>query len=252
MIVFNQQHRLSGLPHISFSTIPTFLNQATFNMDPADMTREQILQHLQDERRTRQEQADKNRRLTGRRYPTLLWADFRRLHQIAFKHVSNQLVRPGAEAIESREVYQATAKHIVRNCPLKDEAAVAAYQERAVEEAVIDAWERVGNGQIRLKSREDHPLHDIDNRVRQMNTGSEATVQPTTPTKRQYDKVYYITTRQGASRDLFVIEYKAADKLTPEVVKEGLRDMEIASIKERITVSTEKKRAGGRRWLRRP
>ena len=275
MIDFNQQRRLSGLPHISSSTIPTFLNQVTFNMDPADMTREQLLQLWQDERKLRQE-AEKSRRLswrealslwhnlyanpkicfrhttigaslftkaTGRRYPTVLchWGEFRRLHQIAFKHVSNQLARPEAEAFESREFYQTTAKHIVENCPLKDEAAVVAYQQRTVEEAVIDAWGRVGNGKIGFKSSEDHPLHNINDRVRQMNTGS---VQPITPTKRRYDRVCYITTSQG-SRDLFVIGYKAADKLTPEVVMQGLRNMdgmEVAKIKERVTVSKEKGR----------
>lgn len=71
-----------------------------------------------------------------------------------------------------------------------------------------------------------------------MNTGSEIT-RPTTPKKHLYDKVCYITTGKGPRRDPFVIEYKAADKLTPNVVLEGLHDMEIDAIIQRIMVSTE-------------
>lgn len=175
---------------------------------------------------------------TSRRYPTRLchWTNFHRLHQSAFKHVSNQLARPGAGSFLSRSYYQISACDFMSRCVLDTKIALIEYQERTVEEFVCNVWMRIGDDRIRFESREQHPLNDISDRVSHMNAGSEITIPPIGD---QYDKLCLITTSQDPSRYLFVVEYQAADKLTPDVVKEGLHDMEIETIKERIKVSKE-------------
>ena len=75
---------------------------------------------------------------------------------------------------------------------------------------------------------------------------------PTTPSKqkhlyeqrRLYDKVCYIIIGKSRRRDLLVIEYKAADKLTPALILEGLHDMEIDPIIHRVKLSTDKGERG--------
>lgn len=71
-----------------------------------------------------------------------------------------------------------------------------------------------------------------------MNTGSKV-VEPTTPKKRLYDKVCYITIGKARRRDVLVIEYKAADKLTPALALEGMHDMDIVVIIQRIMLSID-------------
>lgn len=174
----------------------------------------------------------------GRRYPTRLchWTNFHRLHRSAFKHVSDRLARPGADAFGSRNYYKFSACNFMSRCVLDNRIALIEYQERTVEEFVCDVWMRMGHDRIRFKSREHHPLDDVSDRVIQMNAGSEISIPPIA---QNYDKLCCITTSQGASRDLFVIEYQAASKLTPDVFKEGLHDMELEKIKERIRVPKE-------------
>ena len=60
----------------------------------------------------------------------------------------------------------------------------------------------------------------------QLTTSNPPTAQETR-TKSHYDKVCYFIPAQGESHKALVGAYKAADKLTPEVVMEGLRDMNI-------------------------
>lgn len=172
----------------------------------------------------------------GRRHPKQLrhWNSFHRLHKSAFTLICNQLAKTEAKAFESRQFYQTDAQRFMSNCILDNEVALVAYEQRTVEELVIGAWERKGSDRIGFKSRQDHSLDDVTSRLEVMNTGSEIT-RPTTPKKH----LCYITTGKGPRRDLFVTEYKAADKLTPNVVLEGLHDMEIDAIIQRIMVSTE-------------
>lgn len=143
------------------------------------------------------------------------------MHQSAFALVSNQLAKPEARLLESRYFYESDAQRFMSHCTLDDEVALVAHEQRTVKELVISAWQQKGGDQIGFKSRKDHPLDDVTARLDQMNVGTD-TAQPITPKKRLYDKVYYIVTGQAKTRDLFVIEYKAADKLTPDVVLEGL------------------------------
>lgn len=112
----------------------------------------------------------------------------------------------------------------------------AVYEEASVDAFVIEAWKQKGNDILGFKMPPARLLEHINDRCSHLPKGPEAIIQPTTPkipkiqttaTKLQYGKVYYITPDQGESRDLLVIEYKAADKLAPEVVKGGLYDMEI-------------------------
>ena len=172
----------------------------------------------------------------GRRHPKQLrhWNSFHRLHKSAFTLNCNQLAKTEAKAFESRQFYQTDAQRFMSNCILDNEVALVAYEQRTVEELVIGAWERKGSDRIGFKSRQDHSLDDVTSRLEVMNTGSEIT-RPTTPKKH----ICYITTGKGPRRDLFVTDYKAADKLTPNVVLEGLHDMEIDAIIQRIMVSTE-------------
>lgn len=175
-------------------------------------------------------------------YPTRLrhWHNFHRLHRYAFKHISNHLAQPEVEAFQSRESYQNMAETYMSLGVLNDEVSHVANKQRTVEDMILEVWGRIGNGKIGFKGREGHPLDDVNGRVRQMNSRSEVAIRPTTTFKQQSDKVCSITNSQGASRDLFVIQCKAEDKLAPAVVKKGLRNMGITTIKEQIRVSMEK------------
>ena len=84
-------------------------------------------------------------------------------------------------------------------------------------------------------------MDDVTSRLSQMNTGSKKKI-PTTPKKqkRLYDKVCYITVGKDQRRDLLVVEYKAAHKLTPDVVLDGMHNMEIEAIIQRVKLSTDK------------
>lgn len=178
----------------------------------------------------------------NRRYPTRLchWTNFHRLHQSAFKNVSDQLARPGAEKFGSRSYYKFSACRPRR--VLDNRTALMEYQEQTVEEFVFDVWMRMGEDQVIFKSREHHPLDDVSDRVTQMNAGSRFSIPEI---RRDYNKLCCITTSQGTRRDLFVIDYQAASKLTPGVVKEGLHDMELETIKERIRVPKENTKSEG-------
>lgn len=129
----------------------------------------------------------------------------------------------------------------MRGCKLDSEAALVAYEERTVEDLVVNTWWRMGEGQIRFKNREDHSLDHTEDRVSQTNTGAGTTAKLK---NRQYDKVCCVITDQGESIDLFVVEYKAADKLTADLVQAGLHKMKVETIKGRIKVSTK---AGARK-----
>lgn len=145
------------------------------------------------------------------------WTDFHHLHKSAFQKVFNQLERPGpgANAFESRSFYQTQARSFLARCGGNyEEGALVNYKSRTVEELVMDVWDQTGNGEIRFKAYEHHPLDDV--------------------VESQHDRVCYITPDQGARRGLFVIEYKVVDELSPGVVKEGFHDMEIGEIRQQI------------------
>lgn len=120
-----------------------------------------------------------------------------------------------------------------------DEVALVAYEQRTVEEMVTSAWERIGGDDMGLNSRQGHSVDEVTARLNVMKTTPEE-IQPT-ELRRLYDKVCYITGKGiKEDRDHFVIEYKAADKLTPEIVLEGLHDVELETIRRRIKASTDK------------
>ena len=125
---------------------------------------------------------------------------------------------------------------------VNDEVDLIAYEQWTVEELVINAWQRKGGDKIGFKSREDHTLDNVSSRLSQINTGVEKKM-PTTPSKKQkrfYDKVCYIIIGKDQRWDLLVIEYKAANKLTPDVVLDKMHDMEIEAIIQRVKLSTNK------------
>lgn len=76
-----------------------------------------------------------------------------------------------------------------------------------------------GSDKIGFKSRQDHTLDDVTSYLSEMNT-------PTTPRKQKhlYDKLCYIISKVGKAQhgDLVVIDYKAADELTPALILEGI------------------------------
>ena len=139
----------------------------------------------------------------------------------------------------------------MKNCVLDDEVALVAYEQRTVEELVVNAWQQKGDDMIGFKSRQDHNLDDVTSSLQQMNTGTKmeepkleepkmeepkvAKSKVTTSTlpdksRRLYNKVCYITVGISQRRDLFVVEYKSADKLTPALVLGGMHDMRIDAI----------------------
>ena len=185
---------------------------------------------------------------TGRRHPEYLrhWSDFHHLHKLAFKQVSNELDQPEAKAFESRDYYQTDSRLFMERCTQWNRAELVAYEEARIENLVIKAWDQMGNDMIRFKMPSDHPLDNISNRRSHLSEDSEATIRPirtTPPVKNPYDKVCYTTTPdQAASRDLFVIQYKAADKLPLDVVKNGLHDMKLEKIIQRIKFAPDQGR----------
>lgn len=188
-------------------------------------------------------QASDNTTPTGRRHPGYLrhWGDFHDLHRVAFKQVSNQLDRPEASAFESQDYYQTDA-------PRLDRPELVSYKESKVENLVLEAWARMGNAIIGFKMPSDHTLDNINNRRSQLHKDSEARFRPVTtapPANSPYDKVCYMTTPgQTLSRDLFVVQYKSPDMLAPDVVKNGLHDMELEQIRQRINLATDNGREG--------
>lgn len=151
--------------------------------------------------------------------------------------------RPEAKAFESRESYEKTAQEFMANFELRNEDDLVRYEELAVEKLVTAVWDRIGNHKVSFTTyqgpRRKRPRH--------LPKGSNATIQPTTPTgsptltaamKRQYDKVCRIAPDRSPSRVILVIEYKDANKLTPEVF-EGLHDMDMEEIRQRIKYSKD-------------
>ena len=185
----------------------------------------------------------------GRRHPTELvhWTNFHNEHKSAFSLLCNQFAKPEARAFKSREFYQDDAERFMSHCVLDDEVALVAYEQRTVEELVINVWQqKEGDNKIGFKSREDKSLDDLTLRLKQMNTGKKSA--PKTPKKQEplyekkrlYDKVCYIILGKDGRRDLLVVEYKAADKLTPVFLLEGLHQMNIVDIINRVKISTNK------------
>ena len=89
-------------------------------------------------------------------------------------------------------------------------------------------WQKKGGEIIKFKRRKDHALDDDSLRLEHMKKGTKPKAKtPTTPDKstRVYDKICYIKVGEDRHRNLFVIEYKAAHKLTPALVQEGMRDL---------------------------
>ena len=102
-------------------------------------------------------------------------------------------------------------------CVLNDEVALVDYEQRTVEELVDIAWYKKGGDTIGFKRREDHALDDVTSRLEQKNTGTKPKAKtPTMPDKsrRLYEKICDIIVGQAQRRNLYVIEYKSADKLT--------------------------------------
>lgn len=189
-------------------------------------------------------QARDDTKPTGRRHPGSLrhWSQFHHLHKLAFKQVSDQLDRPEAKAFESQDYYQTEARRLIDRCTQFDGAELVSYEEAKVENLVFDAWAQMGTALIGFKTPADHPLDNINNRRSQLREDLEAPIGPmtkTTPAINPYDKVCYITAPGlAASRDLFVIQYKSPDMLAPDVVKDGLHDMELERIMQQITLGT--------------
>ena len=181
----------------------------------------------------------------GRRHPAQLvhWTNFDREHETAFTNLCNQFGQPEVEAFGSYEVYKENASTFMKDCVLNDEVDLVAYEERTVEELVNIAWQKKGGAdRIGFKRREDHALDNIAPRLEQMNIGTKPKAKtPTTHEKsrRLYDKVCYVKVGQDQRRNLFVIEYKSAGKLTPALVKEGMHDMSIDTIIQRVTIPTD-------------
>lgn len=193
-------------------------------------------------------QASADTKPSGRRHPGYLrhWRDFHDLHKVAFKKVSDQLERPEAGAFESKDYYETDARNLMDRYTRLDRAELISYKEAKVENLVVDAWAKIGNAVIGFRMPSDHTLDNINNRRSQLRKDSGAMIRPMTkisPAINPYDKVCHITSPgQTTSRDLFVVQYKSADKLAPDVVKTGLHDMELERIMQRINATTDKGR----------
>lgn len=195
-------------------------------------------------------QASEKTKPTGRRHPRHLrhWTHFHHLHKVAFKEVCDKLDQPKARAFESQDYYRTDAQLLIDHCTRLDGAELVYYEEAKVESLVLDAWTRMGNAVIDFKMPSDHPLDNINNRRSQLRKDSDATIRPMTkmaPANNPYDRVCCITTPdRAASRDLFVIQYKSATMLAPNVVENGLHDMDLERIMQEINSTTDESRSG--------
>ena len=113
------------------------------------------------------------------------------------------------------------------HCVLDDEVALVAYEQRTVEELVINVWQqKLDDHNIGFKNREEKSLDGVTKCLKHTNTGKTSApkvskkLDPLNEQKRLYDKVCYIILGKDERRDLLVIEYQAADNLTATVLLE--------------------------------
>lgn len=192
---------------------------------------------------------------TGRPYLAkwVHWTNFHQEHQSAFTQLSDQLGKPEVRAFESADFYKNGARRFMQNYKLVDEYSLVAFEQRTVEDMVVDAWQLMGGNLIGFESREGHAL-DVTSRL-QWNARTElespkmegpkvtkleskTSTAPDT-TKHLFDKSCYIINEKGERRDLFVIEYMAADMLTPDMVLERMHDMSIDAIINPVKIPTD-------------
>ncbi|KAI9795047.1 MAG: hypothetical protein M1816_000069 [Peltula sp. TS41687] len=173
---------------------------------------------------------------TGRLYPKHLrqWSQFHDIHQAAFDGIAEVLHQPHVLPLPPGQHYQVSADEFMPCVLLRDEQDLVNYTQRTVEELVAALWHRT-TATLLFKSRTDHSLDDLTNRVSQMTTDDDDhSSRPSTPKpKRRYDKLVFLDDGEG-ERPIFVVEYKAADKLTSDLLGSGLRDMNLQLIATRF------------------
>ncbi|KAI9788265.1 MAG: hypothetical protein M1816_007031 [Peltula sp. TS41687] len=161
-----------------------------------------------------------------RLYPKYLrhWSDFQSRQKAAFDEIARVFERPGEEKrFSMAQAYRDEASRFMPRLVLRNEPDLEVYQTCTVEHYVADIWAR-----NRLEASE-LAVEDPDS----------DDPEPSTPLQRRaLDEICTLEV-DGKTRNLFAVEYKAADILTPYLLSQGLRDLELVSIINRIKASTD-------------
>lgn len=173
----------------------------------------------------------------GRVSPRYLhpWFDFEQFHRQAWNEIVKAINEAENPAFQTRSQYENEASEFMPRVFLRHEHQLVVYLIRTLEDRVVSIFKRM-NYNITFQDPEKNPLVDLTNRVENM----DLIERPSTPTARQYDKLCSIGEAQS-DRPVMVIEYKAAHKLTPALFEnfDSTRTYDMNSIFHRHKVATQ-------------
>ena len=212
----------------------------------------------------------------NRFYPRHLrhWTDFPARQEAAFVEVL-QLVAfadpdTNRNTFSSERSYRDEAARAMSPLVLRTEPDLEIYQHLAVELFVGDIWSRLpARGALDFQRRPPQALDDSTDRLSQISIDSpvdagpsvstyltpssaptaasilarssacQATTPPPPPHQRTLDALCSLKSAESeVEQKLFAIEYKAADILTPSLLKLGLHDLDLEAVIHRRTFST--------------
>ncbi|KAI9778921.1 MAG: hypothetical protein M1816_003803 [Peltula sp. TS41687] len=181
----------------------------------------------------------------GRLYPKQLrrWTEFHQLHRAAFEDLIQAFDDADGHPLASRQSYEDAASEFMRHVRLRHEPDLVDYVTRTVEVPAMNLWLRK-KWTVTFDHRTRVSLEDLSDRLTLADVQEAAG--PSTPQPRRFfDRLVYLTDPDGKKRPIFVIEYKAAHLLTPELISDGLHEMDLQPIidrHKRATDETKKRR----------
>ncbi|KAI9783450.1 MAG: hypothetical protein M1816_001374 [Peltula sp. TS41687] len=182
-----------------------------------------------------------------RLYPKYLrhWSDFQSRQKAAFDEIARVFEGPGEKKrFSMAQAYRDEASRFMPRLVLRNEPDLEVYQTCTVEHYVADIWARNparSLGTLEFQKRPGHALEDLTERLEELAVEDPDSddPEPSTPLQRRaLDEICTLEV-DGKTRNLFAVEYKAADILTPYLLSQGLRDLELVSIINRIKASTD-------------
>ena len=191
----------------------------------------------------------------GKRCPTMLkpWNEFPDIQQRAFDEVYNALYLANATnpRLFSPQLYIQELKRTMQGRKIASEEDLKMFQHSAVENFVADIFSILAsNDQYRESLVLGHGVifENHSNTLSDLDKDVQALLQPATsssssrraPTPIHADQLCVYKNEDGQKELLFVIEYKAPHKLTKEVLRAGLRAMDLPTeVIHRPTIPTD-------------
>ncbi|KAI9777152.1 MAG: hypothetical protein M1816_004909 [Peltula sp. TS41687] len=175
------------------------------------------------------------------------WTDFQSRQRAAFDEVARTFDGPGENLFGSSQGYREEASRFMPRLLLCNEPDLEVYEAWAVESYIADIWGR-NLGTLNFQRRPGrHSLDDLTERLEELAMEEPPPPDPNNvlthghftppPRRRALDSICTLTVDEQEG-NLFAIEYKAADILTPFLLSRGLRDMDLTSIIYRNKTST--------------